>query len=55
MGIWELLITAAALSMDAFAVSLCKGLCMKKATFKAGAICGLWFGGFQALIAKAAQ
>lgn len=50
MGIVELLLLALALSMDAFAVSLCKGLCMKKATFKAGAICGLWFGGFQALM-----
>ena len=50
MGIVELLLLALALSMDAFAVSLCKGLCMKKATFKAGAVCGLWFGGFQALM-----
>ena len=36
--------------MDACAVSICKGLGMKKATIKEGAICGLWFGGFQALM-----
>jgi putative Mn2+ efflux pump MntP len=36
--------------MDAFAVSICKGLAMKKATLKAGLTCGLWFGGFQALM-----
>ena len=36
--------------MDAFAVSICKGLAMKKATLKASMTCGLWFGGFQALM-----
>ena len=36
--------------MDAFAVSICKGLAMKKATVKAGLTCGIWFGGFQALM-----
>jgi putative Mn2+ efflux pump MntP len=36
--------------MDAFAVSICKGLAMPKATLKAGLTCGLWFGGFQALM-----
>ena len=41
---------AIAFSMDAFAVSICKGLSMKKATLKASAICGSWFGGFQALM-----
>lgn len=50
MGIGELLLLAVGLSMDAFAVSVCKGLSMKKATLKAGAICGAWFGGFQALM-----
>ena len=50
MGFLELLLLAVGLSMDAFAVSICKGLCMKKATVKAGAICGAWFGGFQALM-----
>lgn len=50
MGFVELLLLAVGLSMDAFAVSICKGLSMKKATLKAGATCGLWFGGFQALM-----
>ena len=50
MGVAELLLLAVGLSMDAFAVSVCKGLSMKKATVKAGAICGVWFGGFQALM-----
>lgn len=50
MGIGELLALAVGLSMDAFAVSICKGLSMKKATLKAQAICGAWFGGFQALM-----
>lgn len=50
MGIWELLALAVGVSMDAFAVSVCKGLAMKKATLKASAICGGWFGGFQALM-----
>ena len=50
MGIVELLFLAVGLSMDACAVSICKGLAMKKATFKDGSICGLWFGGFQALM-----
>lgn len=36
--------------MDAFAVSVCKGLAMPKCTFKKAAIVGLWFGGFQALM-----
>lgn len=50
MGIVELLLLAVGLSMDALAVSICKGLGMKKATLKAGFICGAWFGGFQALM-----
>ena len=36
--------------MDAFAVSVCKGLAMPKCTFKKATIVGLWFGGFQALM-----
>ena len=47
MGILEMFILAVGLSMDAFTVSVCKGLCMKKATLKSQAICGAWFGGFQ--------
>ena len=50
MGIWELLLLAVGVSMDAFAVSVCKGLAMKKATFRSQMICGAWFGGFQALM-----
>ena len=50
MGILEMFILAVGLSMDAFTVSVCKGLCMKKATLKSQAICGAWFGGFQGLM-----
>ena len=50
MGIGELFLLAVGLSMDAFAVSVCKGLAMKKVTLKAEATCGLWFGGFQMLM-----
>ena len=50
MGIAELLITAIALSMDAFAVAICKGLSTGKIKPKHMIICGLWFGGFQALM-----
>ena len=50
MGLAELILLAFGLSMDAFAVSICKGLSMRKASLKAGAICGAWFGGFQALM-----
>ena len=50
MGIGELLLLAVGVSMDAFAVSVCKGLAMKKATLKEEMTCGLWFGGFQALM-----
>ncbi len=46
----ELLLLAVGLSMDAFAVSVCKGLSVKKAGLKEGAICGVWFGGFQAIM-----
>ena len=50
MGIGELLLLALGVSMDAFAVSICKGLAMKKATLKEGLTCGVWFGGFQGLM-----
>ena len=50
MGIGELILLAVGLSMDAFAVSVCKGLAMKKATLKSELTCGVWFGGFQALM-----
>ena len=46
----ELFLLAVGLSMDAFAVSVCKGLFMKRATVRAQLTCGVWFGGFQALM-----
>lgn len=50
MGLGELLLLAVGLSMDAFAVSICKGLATSKATLKGSLTCGVWFGGFQALM-----
>ncbi len=50
MKIYELLLIAIGLSMDAFAVSVCKGLAMKKVTFRHFLTVGVWFGGFQALM-----
>lgn len=50
MRIYELLILAVGLSMDAFAVSVCKGLAMRRATLKNACWVGAWFGGFQALM-----
>lgn len=46
----ELFIIAVGLSMDAFAVAVCKGLAVKKAGIKEMATAGLWFGGFQGLM-----
>jgi putative Mn2+ efflux pump MntP len=50
MGIGELFILAIGVSMDAFAVSICKGLSVKKARLQQMCTCGAWFGGFQALM-----
>ena len=50
MGFTELLLLAVGLSMDAFAVSICKGLKMRKINYKHACIIGLFFGGFQALM-----
>ena len=50
MSLTELFIIAVGLSMDAFAVSICKGLAVKKAGIKEMGLAGLWFGGFQALM-----
>lgn len=50
MGAVELFILAVGLSMDAFAVSVCKGLSMQRADFKGMVVCGIWFGSFQALM-----
>jgi len=48
LSLWELLLLAVGLSMDAFAVSICKGLSMKKMNWKNGILVGLYFGCFQA-------
>ena len=50
MKLWELFMIAVGLSMDAFAVSICKGLCVKKADGRHMLIAGGYFGGFQALM-----
>lgn len=50
MSIWELIIIAVGLSMDAFAVSICKGLSVQKLSVKHAAVAGLYFGGFQLLM-----
>ena len=50
MGFAELLLLAVGLSMNTFTVSICKGLAMKRTTLKAELTCGVWFGGFQALM-----
>lgn len=50
MSIIELFLIAVGLSMDAFAVSICKGLATKKVSIKQMATAGIWFGGFQALM-----
>lgn len=50
MGTLELFITAVALSMDAFAVAICKGLSTCRVRLKHMVVVGLWFGGFQALM-----
>jgi len=47
MGLWELFVIALGLSMDAFAVSICKGLSVRRCTIKHMLICGLYFGLFQ--------
>ena len=50
MDLLTLLTLAVGLAMDAFAVSICKGLAMREKVLKKGVIVGLWFGGFQALM-----
>lgn len=50
MGLIELFLIAVGLSMDAFAVSICKGLALKDVKLKHSVKAGLWFGGFQALM-----
>ncbi len=50
MSIWELFIIAVGLSMDAFAVSVCKGLSAGRVRVSHALTAGIWFGGFQALM-----
>ena len=50
MSFVEILLIGIGLSMDAFSVSVCKGLTTKKFSWKMALICGLWFGFFQALM-----
>lgn len=50
MGIIELILLSIGLGMDAFAVSICKGISMKKMDWKKACIIGLYFGGFQAIM-----
>ena len=50
MSLWDLFVIAVALSMDAFAVSICKGLSVCRLQKKHALSVGVWFGGFQALM-----
>lgn len=50
MNLLELVLLAVGLSMDAFAVAICKGLSVQKLNWKHYLIVGAWFGGFQALM-----
>ncbi len=50
MGLFELLLLSVGLAMDAFAVSVCKGLAAPKVTFREFLICGIWFGSFQGMM-----
>jgi putative Mn2+ efflux pump MntP len=48
MSLLDLFLIAVSLSMDAFAVSVCKGLSVPKMQLRHAMICGAWFGAFQA-------
>jgi len=50
MSFWEILLLAVGVSMDAFAVSIGKGLTARRASWREALTVGLWFGGFQALM-----
>ncbi len=50
MSLWELIILAVGLAMDAFAVAMCKGLALKRASVGQMSTVGAWFGGFQAFM-----
>ena len=50
MGLLELFIIAVGLSMDALAVAICKGACMRQGNWKDSLLIALFFGAFQALM-----
>lgn len=50
MSFWELLLIGIGLSMDAFAVAICKGLKMQKLNYGQTAVIAIFFGGFQAIM-----
>lgn len=50
MQLWELFVIAVGLSMDAFAVSICKGLSVQRLRWSHALTAGAWFGAFQALM-----
>ena len=50
MSVFEIILMAVALAMDAFAVAICKGLATDKAGLKHMLVVGAWFGAFQALM-----
>ena len=50
MSLFDLVLVAVSLAMDAFAVSICKGLSVQRAGAREALTCGIWFGGFQALM-----
>lgn len=50
MSLAELILLSLSLAMDAFSVSVCKGLSMKRIDYRGGAVTALFFGGFQALM-----
>ena len=55
MSLTELFIIAVGLSMDAFAVAVCKGLAMPRMSWKGASVVGLYFGGFLNLFHLSAQ
>ena len=50
MGLFETFVLAVGLSMDAFAVAICKGLALGRPRLSSALVVGLWFGAFQALM-----
>jgi len=50
MNIWTIVVIAIALAMDAFAVSIASGICIRHSRIKHALIMGAWFGAFQAIM-----